>query len=111
MNWIKLNSIEQLEEIDRLSQTQPVLIFKHSTRCSISSTALNRFEKQYKPEDVTLLPAYYLDLLTYRPISIEIANRSGIVHQSPQALLIKDGKCTHESTHFEIDYSEIKSKL
>lgn len=111
MNWIKLNSIEQLEEIDRLSQTQPVLIFKHSSRCSISSTALNRFEKQYQPEDETLMPAYYLDLLTYRPISNEIANRYTIEHQSPQALLIKDGKCIHESTHFEIDYSEIKSKL
>ncbi|MDZ4668918.1 MAG: bacillithiol system redox-active protein YtxJ [bacterium] len=106
---ISFNTIAQLSEIDELSAQKPVIIFKHSTRCSISSAALSRFEKAYALEDADALPVYFLDLLKHRDVSNEVAQHYHIAHQSPQTLLIKDGKCIHEATHFEIDLAEIKA--
>lgn len=107
MNWIVLSEFEQLDEIDQLSASKPILIFKHSIRCSISSTAITRFERNYKPADEHIMIAYYLDLIKFRSLSDEVAKRYHVEHQSPQTLLIKQGKCVHNSSHFEIDYKEI----
>ncbi len=111
MNWIDLNHPSQLEEIKKLSELQPVLIFKHSTRCSISATALNRLERSWKDEDMKEMKSYYLDLLSYRPISNSIAQEFDVYHQSPQALLIYKGKCVYNSSHFDITYLDIKLQV
>jgi len=105
---ISLNTLSQLAEIDLLSQEKPVVIFKHSTRCSISAMVFNRFEQNYKKLNAEELPVYYLDLLNYRNISNEIAAKYGVEHQSPQTLLIKNGKCIHNASHTDIELSEIK---
>ena len=106
-NMLPLNDLSQLAAIDALSNQKPVIIFKHSTRCSISSTALNRFERAYANQNKEELPVYYLDLLNYRPISNEIAVHYQIEHQSPQTLLIHQGKCVHTASHIEINLAEI----
>ena len=107
MNWNKLVDTAQLEEIDQLSQNKKVVIFKHSTRCSISSTALNRIERKWKSEDEQIAIPYYLDLIVYRDISQATASRYGIEHQSPQVLVISDGKCVFSETHFDINYESL----
>lgn len=108
MEWNKLNEIEQLEEINKASFEAPVMIFKHSTRCSISSSALNRVERNWNNEqdDIKVKP-YYLDLIAYRNISNEIAKKWNIEHQSPQVLIIKNGTCIYTETHMGINYEEI----
>ena len=111
MNWKSLSSLEQLNEIDAASKSKPVLIFKHSTRCSISSAALSRFERNYDAQHDAKVDFYFLDLLSHRDISNAIANRYQVEHQSPQALLIQNGKSIFESSHFEIDYQEILQKV
>jgi len=108
MNWIPLTTEAQLEEIVSLSETKPTLIFKHSTRCSISSTALNRLERAWDALDT---PAYYLDLIALRPISNAIAEKFDIEHQSPQVLVISQGSCSYSATHLDIAMDEIKSHL
>lgn len=108
MNWIPLTTEDQLNEIVQLSGTKSILIFKHSTRCSISTTALNRLERAWD-SDVT--PAYYLDLIAFRPVSAAITERFNVEHQSPQVLVIKQGKCSYSATHLEISMSEIKPFL
>jgi bacillithiol system protein YtxJ len=110
MNWIALEDENQLEEIKKESQEKPVLIFKHSTSCSISATALNRLERSWKTEEVPHLKAYYLDLLSYRGLSREVANTFGVVHESPQVLLIEKGKCIYYASHLGISYPEVKSR-
>ncbi len=109
MNWTPLTSSEQLAHLNEESNNQPVLVFKHSTRCSISSAALARLERSWK-EDNGIKP-YYLDLLAYRPISNEIATVFGVEHQSPQALLIRNGKCIYTESHMGIDVSEMLEML
>jgi bacillithiol system protein YtxJ len=97
-----------LDEIVEISQNQPVVIFKHSTRCSISSTALSRFERAWGDTENA---AFYLDLIAYRPISLEIAEKFEIQHQSPQALVINKGACTYSATHWDISVDELKPYL
>lgn len=108
MNWIPLTTEAQLDEIVQLSETKPTIIFKHSTRCSISSTALSRLERAW---DAAETPAYYLDLIAYRPISSAIAKKFDIEHQSPQVLVINQGKCSYSATHWDIAMDEIKPFL
>jgi bacillithiol system protein YtxJ len=110
MNWIALTSESQLKDIIANSE-QPVMIFKHSTRCSISATALNRLERNWNDMEVAPLKAYYLDLLSYRPVSNQIASTLNVTHQSPQLLLIHQGKCVYNASHMDISYPELKRQL
>lgn len=107
MNWLPLNSISQLEEIDHKSMLSPVVIFKHSTSCSISGMSKMRLEGKWDLD----IAAYYLDLLNYRPISQAIAERYKVHHESPQVLLIKNGECIHDASHFDITVDELKEAL
>ena len=84
------------------------MILKHSTTCSISGTALNRLERNWKQEKVGELKPYYLDLLRNRTLSAQIASTFDIEHESPQVLLIKDGVCTYSATHFDISFAELE---
>lgn len=107
MNWIQLTDLEQLNLIEKESFQKPIVIFKHSTRCSISGTALSRFERNWD-EDT---PCYYLDLITYRPISSGIAEKFAVEHQSPQILLIQKGQCTYHASHWDIEVNSLKKEI
>jgi bacillithiol system protein YtxJ len=104
MNWIDITDEKQLDDIIEQSRTQTVAIFKHSTRCSISSMAKNRLDKAASPDDVTF---YYLDLIKYRSISNKIAEIFHVFHESPQVLVINNGECTYEESHNGINIDDI----
>ena len=108
--WIALTQPEQLTEIARASHEQPVLIFKHSTTCSISAAAKGKIERQWADSGLDL-PIYYLDLLRFRPISSQIAQEFGVEHQSPQLLLIQDGECRYNASHMGIRLSDVKATV
>lgn len=110
MEWIQLKDEQELDTIKALSSSQPVLIFKHSTRCSISSTALNRLERSWNEEQMKNVKTYYLDLLSFRSVSNKIEEVFGVTHQSPQVLLIKDGKSVYDASHLSIRYDELVKK-
>ncbi len=107
MNWIPLNDEAELSAIAHRSSERPQVIFKHSTSCSISSMAKNRLERGDAPEGVDF---YYLDLIAYRNISGKIASDFDVEHESPQVLLIKDGKCIYDESHSGITLDEIKEQ-
>jgi len=109
INWIALTDLGQLNEIMDRSHQQPVAIFKHSTRCSISRMALKQFENEFDLEG-SVTP-YFLDLLNHRDISQEIATRFDVYHQSPQLLLIKEGKSIYDASHSDIDAVELKGRV
>lgn len=111
INWIALTNENQLDAIQAESQTQPVVIFKHSTSCSISRATLDRLERNWKQEDLLPVKSYFLDLLSYRKISNEIASTFNVEHESPQILLIKNGKSVYDKSHFEIDFAGIKNAV
>ncbi len=109
MNWKKLHTLDQLNEVKEQSKDKNVLIFKHSTRCSISSMALRRLERSWDETETQHIEPYYLDLIENRDISNEIQNTFRVVHASPQVLLIKDENCVYDSSHMDINYDAIKS--
>ena len=90
MAWQNLQSTDQLSQIAEASRNRPQLIFKHSTRCGISSAAKRRLEEALDSLDQKM-DLHYLDLLNHRDVSGEIASRFAVTHQSPQILLIQDG--------------------
>lgn len=109
-NWVKLDNEAQFDELINKSDALPILIFKHSTRCSISSMAKRRLEDNWSFAENEILPIY-LDLLAYRTISNKIAADFGITHESPQVLLIKNGKCVYHASHSGITVENIKTIL
>ncbi|MGZ5246600.1 MAG: bacillithiol system redox-active protein YtxJ [Flavitalea sp.] len=104
MDWKILNDTAQLEEIKSKSFEKTQVIFKHSTRCSISSVAKGRLEKAQVPENVDF---YYLDLINYRNISKEVADKFKVFHESPQVLVIRNGECVYDESHMSISMNEI----
>ena len=110
MNWIALTDEQQLDRINEQSATQPVVIFKHSTRCSISMMVKKRFELDWNklPED---LPLYFLDLIKYRDLSNQVAQDFEVYHESHQLLLIKDGECILDLSHGQVSVEEAMSVL
>jgi bacillithiol system protein YtxJ len=108
MNWIDLNNIRQLAEIKELSKTRPQVIFKHSTRCSISTMAKSRLERNVQPDSGDF---YFLDLLKHRSISDQVAEDFAVTHESPQVLLIKNTECVYEESHSGIQMDEITEQM
>lgn len=100
INWHLLTSVAQLNTISDESKNTIVGIFKHSTRCSISSRVLNQFEQSFL-ENLPI-KMYYLDLLNYRETSNKIAEKFQVIHQSPQLLLIQNGKTIAHASHYHI---------
>jgi hypothetical protein len=124
IDWNLLTDLGQLDHLIVESETNPVLIFKHSTTCSISRMALKNFENEFDvntSKSVETLhcnvstngnvSTYFLDLLNHRTISNEIASRFNVVHQSPQILLIKNGIAVYNASHENIDATVLKTKL
>ncbi|WP_456312609.1 bacillithiol system redox-active protein YtxJ [Pseudomonas shirazensis] len=109
INWTPLTDILQLQEIEAISNEKPVVIFKHSTRCSISKMALKQFEREFDLNET--VDAYFLDLIAHRDISNEIANRFNVYHESPQLILIKNGKAVYNVSHSDIDAQALKNKV
>ena len=107
--WIPLTNLGQLNEIIHESTSTPVIIFKHSTRCSVSRMALKQFENEFDLQ--SKVTPYFLDLLENRDISSEIALRFGVVHQSPQLILIKDGKAIYNASHSDIAFEDLERLL
>lgn len=111
-NWIPLEHVGQLDELVAYSEQNTVLIFKHSSRCSVSRFALKQFERDFDIENLgTEVLVYFLDLLQYREISNEIAGRFQVTHQSPQLILVKNGKSVYDVSHSDIDAAEIALRL
>ncbi len=105
IDWQPMEWEEQIDRIMEASNQIPQLIFKHSTRCSISTMALQRLQNEWHPD--TEIDAWFLDLLAYRNVSNAIADRLGVWHQSPQAILIKEGRVVYHDSHHSIHFSDI----
>ena len=108
MNWIELTNAQQLVDIKELSKARPQVIFKHSTRCSISTMAKSRLERNEQPETGDF---YFLDLLKHRALSNQIAEDFSVAHESPQILLIKNTECVYEESHNGIQMDAILEQI
>ncbi|MCK5281694.1 MAG: bacillithiol system redox-active protein YtxJ [Cyclobacteriaceae bacterium] len=106
MNWSRIDSEEALSEMINKSFDAPQVLFKHSSRCSISSLALNKMQIVSKNIDL-----YILDIIAHRDISNTVAQRFNVIHQSPQLLMIHHGKCIYNTSHLGISASVVERQF
>ena len=102
-DWTSLSEPEQLSSI-------PVIIYKHSSQCGLSTMTENKLEEGWdllKPK----VRLYFLDLIRNREASNSVAERFKVRHQSPQILIIKNGICVYNSSHYEINVETILKNL
>lgn len=106
--WIELKAIDQLEKIEETSEEKTIAIFKHSTRCGVSRMVLRMFETDYDLKEDAPVELYFLDLISYRDISNEIAERFKVRHESPQLIVIKNREVVHHSSHQGVSAGKLK---
>jgi bacillithiol system protein YtxJ len=103
-----LEDLDQLQRIKDESSETDVLIFKYSTRCSISGMVLSRLERAWNSEDMKKVKTYFLDLIAYRDISNTIEDLFEVRHESPQVILIRNGESIYDNSHMGISYTVIQ---
>lgn len=106
--WKYLSTKEDFDLILQKSYSQYIFLLKHSDTCSISHVAKLRLETQWDLESDEL---YLVEVKSQRTLSNLIAEKLQIHHESPQLLIIKNGECVHDASHFDITLDEVKEVL
>jgi bacillithiol system protein YtxJ len=109
IEWIPLETVEQLQSLQAESETQPVIIYKHSARCSTSHMILNRIDRSGQAWAGVRM--YFLDLLRYRSLSASVETIFSVRHESPQLLVIRDRTAVLHLSHFEIEPETVGKSL
>jgi len=109
-NWIIIKSEADFYTLMKNSTDRPQIIFKDSTTCGISAHAKERLTSGF-----TFIEGkadfHYLDLLALRPVSNLIAQELGVTHQSPQIIVVKNGKAVYVVSHHAIEPEDIARHL
>lgn len=108
--WDILRRDEDIDAAIALSHQQAVVIFKHSTRCPVSSMALRMFERDWSFDTERIRP-YFLDLIAHRQLSNRIAQELAVEHQSPQMIVIRNGMAVFDASHNQVQASAIDAHL
>ena len=104
-NWNLITDENIFQDLVKLSFSEKVLVFKHSTKCSISTMSKNRLESI--GENSRIKKCYLLDLIKYRSISSKIESDFRVKHESPQILIVENGECIYNASHNEISWDNI----
>ena len=111
IQWKTISGADEVGNLIQDSANHPVLVFKHSTRCGTSAMALDRLQRNWQSTDLAPVETYMVDVISQREVSNELADQLGVWHQSPQVLLIHNGSCVYDDSHFGINYEVIKKEL
>jgi len=108
--WKALETEKQFQDAIEKSHQKPVVFFKHSVTCGISARSKYMLEEGWDFQD-SEIDFHYLDLLSYRPISNQIAEKFNVRHQSPQVIVVKGGKSIYDMSHHRISVSSLRTAL
>src|SRR5436190_21434631 len=118
-----LTPVERLDELHRLiagSESRPVLLFKHSYTCGVSMEALDELVAHINDHVAptpdrparAAEPRYAMvTVQTHRAVSNAVAQQLGIRHETPQALLIRDGRVVWSASHFRVTASAVENAI
>ena len=102
--FIKFHESEKLDDLFQASHKEPVVFFKHSTTCAISANLINEIAKIDSK-------VFVMVVQNARRVSDEIAKRTGIKHESPQTIIVKNGRAIYHASHYDIVAYEIENIL
>jgi bacillithiol system protein YtxJ len=109
-NLNELHSLQALQEVIEESKNRPVLIFKHSNSCPISGRAFTQFQTYLQNADPEI--SYHLiTVQTDRPVSNEVEGRLGVQHETPQAIIVRNGREIWNASHYDITVSALESAV
>ena len=111
MEWIELNSNAKFENALVASENSPIVIFKHSSVCSLSSVALSRLERSWKEDEMAGVRFYFLSVVANRDLCRHIQEVMNVRHESPQILLVRQGQCTYNTSHWAISYEKLRNEI
>ncbi|GGM88426.1 thioredoxin family protein [Dyadobacter beijingensis] len=109
MNWLTINSEEEVDQI--YQSADYAIIYKHSPRCMTSLMAYRQLKSDVNAASDVQIPIYYVDVIQNRKESMAIANNFGIVHQSPQILVVKNGECLYDASHEDVSLRDSLASL
>src|SRR5512142_1202035 len=109
----RLTAVEHVDDLEQLitaSGSRPLLLFKHSYSCGVSAEALDQLFDHLNDGAIT---AHYamVTVQTHRDVSNAIAARLGVRHETPQVILVRDGRAIWTASHFRVSASEIEKAL
>lgn len=107
MNWINITNTEQLSEINAQSSKEGVLVFKFSPGCAINYVVRKLLEREWAEGEMRM-NTYMVDVLSQKALSDKVAADYSTQHESPQVLIIKNGKPVFTASHGKVLYSEIR---
>ena len=101
---VELNTLDKLQAAIEESRIRPVLLFKHSTSCGISAGVFR--DVKMVDADINIVVVQ-----TDRHISNEIERHTGIKHESPQAIVLKNGEAVYHASHYDITLKDLNEHL
>jgi bacillithiol system protein YtxJ len=104
---IPLHDVESLDAAIAESRERPVLLFKHSRYCGVSCEALDELQSHIESRENASVSYKMITVQTHRPVSDAAAQRLGIRHETPQAILLRDGRVVWNASHFRITATEL----
>lgn len=109
----QLKTIHGLDELDRMlaaTGDRPLLLFKHSHTCGTSAEALDELVAHLneRPADASYA---MVTVQTHREVSNAVARKLGVRHETPQALLVRDGRVVWSASHFHVTASAVEEAL
>ncbi len=110
--YSRLQSLSEIDELLTKSHDKPVLFFKHSLTCPISSAGFRQYESflaDRSEDDDTIYTL--IEIQNARDLSTEVARRTGVKHESPQALLVRNGEVTWHASHGSIQSEALRSAV
>ncbi len=111
MSVMPLRTEADLDGLLAQAGAQPVLIFKHSTKCPISAAAYRAFHAAIEGGELGAVRPALVRVIEERPVSQAIAARLGVQHESPQALLVRDGRVVWEASHYDITRDALRAAV
>ncbi|MBT8384521.1 MAG: bacillithiol system redox-active protein YtxJ [Bacteroidia bacterium] len=102
VNWAMIDGIDNMTEIIDRSKNNTLIIFKHSARCGISGSILQKFEKKTSTTSTDNKLFFFINVIKNRDISNEIEKRFSVRHESPQVLIVKNNEVIKHDSHYSI---------
>ena len=110
-SYNEIDTLEQWKELLDASKEQSVVVFKHSTTCPVSANALSEFNQYLETESGDQTTYALVKVIESRPVSNQIAEDTGVKHESPQIILLRDGKKYWTASHWSITNEHMKAVM
>jgi bacillithiol system protein YtxJ len=103
-NFFRIDDRATLDGLISDSKQKTILVFKHSNACGISARAFRELEKLEGQVNL-------LEVQAVPDLSREVESLTGVRHETPQVILLRDGKAVWNASHFDVTVALVSQAL